>query len=181
VPSHAAFLRGVNLGSRRRVGGAELRALFEELGFREVSTFRTSGNVVFTAGRESREKLARRIEKSLEESLGYEVTIFLRTGREVQEIAKQRPFPRKSLDRSEGKLQVALLAAPVPARLRKDVLALETGEDRLAFGDRELYWLPAGGTRASVLDLRSIEKLVGQWTMRTKATVEELSAKRFEA
>lgn len=49
VSRYAAFLRAVNLGRNRRVSGAELKALFEELGLEEVATFRTSGNVVFEA------------------------------------------------------------------------------------------------------------------------------------
>ena len=57
--------------------------------------------------------------------------------------------------------------------------ALATGEDRLAFGDRELYWLPSGGMRDAALDLQAIERLVGPTTMRTKGTMERLAAKLF--
>ena len=47
---YAAFLRAINLGPRRRLSGADLRARFEGLGFTDVETFRTSGNVVFEVG-----------------------------------------------------------------------------------------------------------------------------------
>ena len=179
MSDYAAFLRGINLGRQRRVGSADLRGCFEGLGVRDVSTFRTSGNVVFTAGRESRTKLVERLEESLENSLGFEVRVFLRTADEIREIAEQQPFPRAAVDDSKGKLQVAMLSAKPPARLRKEVLSLATDEDRLTFGDSELYWLPSGGTRDSALDTRSIETLLGPWTMRTKGTVEALSAKYF--
>ena len=46
---YVAFLRGVNLGSRRRVKGEDLRLCFEGLGFEDVATFRTSGNVIFAS------------------------------------------------------------------------------------------------------------------------------------
>ena len=59
MTKYAAFLRGVNLGKHRRVSGAELRSLFEELGFEEVSSFRTSGNVVFEAASGPRARLCR--------------------------------------------------------------------------------------------------------------------------
>jgi uncharacterized protein (DUF1697 family) len=174
---YAAFLRGVNLGPRRRAGAAELRSVFENLGFREVSPFRTSGNVVFEADREPRAKLAARIEEGLEEELGFDVAVFLRTAGEIGAIAGHEPFPSKQTAASKGKLQVVLLAAKPAAKTRKEVLGLAMEEDRLAFGDRELYWLPSGGTRDSGLDLKRIEKLLGATTMRTKGTLEQIAAK----
>jgi uncharacterized protein (DUF1697 family) len=179
MPRFAAFLRGVNLGSRRRVSSAELRACFEGLGFEYVQTFRTSGNVVFDAGRAARERLTAEVEMGLAESLGYEVVVFLRPGPELQAIAEHRPFPAKVVEASKGKLQVSLLSGKPAAAARKRVLALATDADRLAFGERELYWLPSGGTRESALDGKAIERLLGPSTMRTKGTIELLAEKFF--
>jgi uncharacterized protein (DUF1697 family) len=176
MPNHAAFLRGINLASRRRISGAELRSLFEEMGFRDVDTFRASGNVVFDS---ARKPAAARIEKALEESKGFEVTVFLRAAGEVRTIAAHDPFDRELVEASNGKLQVAILPAKPAARARKEVLALVTDEDRLAFGDRELYWLPSGLMRETGLNLKAVEKLLGPWTMRTKATIEQMAAKYF--
>jgi uncharacterized protein (DUF1697 family) len=177
TPSHAAFLRGVNLGGQRKTGSAELRSCLEGIGLDEVQTFRTSGNVVFHAGREPEAKLKRRVEAALHESFGFEIQVFLRTAKQVQAIAGHEPFPAGAVKRSEGKLQVALLVKPPPAKARKEILAMATDEDRLAFGDLELYWLPSGRMRDAGLNLRAIEKLTDAWTMRTKATIELLGAK----
>ena len=179
MPKHAAFLRGVNLGPRRRISSADLRSLFDQMGFRDVATFRTSGNVAFDARRESRTKLTDRIETRLAESLGFEVTVFLRTRGEIRAIASHLPFDRRSVETSEGKLQVVLLPGRPASDARQEVLALATDEDRLKFGDRELYWLPSGGIRDSRLNSKSIESLLGSTTMRTKGTIDELAAKYF--
>jgi len=179
MPRYAAFLRGVNLGSRRRAGSAELRSCFERAGLDSVETFRASGNVVFDAGRESRAALTGRVERGLAEDFGFDVTVFLRTGREMERIATSQPFPAKLATASKGKLQVAMLPGKPSASARKQAMGLATGEDRVAFGDRELYWLPSGGTRDSALDLGALEKLVGPWTMRTKGTIELLWVKYF--
>ena len=176
MPNHVAFLRGINLGPRRRIDGAELRSLFEEMGFGDVDSFRASGNVVFDS---ARKPVAARIEKGLEESKGFEVTVFLRAASEVRAMAAYEPFDGELVEASNGKLQVAMLPAKPAARACKDVLALATDEDRLAFGDRELYWLPSGGMRDSALNLNAIEKLLGPWTMRTKGTIEQMAAKYF--
>jgi uncharacterized protein (DUF1697 family) len=181
VPQYAAFLRGINLGPRRRISGNELRELFDGLGFRGVDTFRTSGNVVFGAVREPLAKMADRIEEGLAASLGYEVAVFLRTADEVRAIAGHQPFARAAVEASKGKLQVVMLSAKPTRRAQKDTLALATDEDVLAFGDRELYWLPSGGTRDSALELKAIAKLLGPTTMRTKGTIDQLAAKYFAA
>jgi uncharacterized protein (DUF1697 family) len=179
VPSHAAFLRGINLGAQRRASSAQLRSIFEAVGLEDVATFRASGNVVFGADREAAAKLTKRIEAALADELGFEVTVFLRTAAEMRGLAEHEPFAPKLVKPSKGKLQVALLARKPAAGVRKKALALATHEDRLAFGDRELYWLPSGGTRDAAIDLRTIERLVGPWTMRTKGTIEELATKYF--
>jgi uncharacterized protein (DUF1697 family) len=181
MPRYAAFLRGVNLASHHRVSGDRLRSLFVELGFRDVQTFRASGNVVFEADREPAGKLAGRIEAALEEALGFEVAVFLRTAKEVKAIASGQPFDAKLVEASKGKLQVAMVAGKPAAGARKEVLALASDEDRLAFGDRELFWLPSGGTQRSALNLKAIEKLLGPTTMRTKGTVDEVAARYFTA
>jgi uncharacterized protein (DUF1697 family) len=181
TPTHAAFLRGVNLGGQRKTGSAELRACFEGIGLEEVQTFRTSGNVVLAAGREPAAKLTKRLEDALRDSFGFEVKVFLRTAAQVRAIAADAPFPAKAVKSSEGKLQVALLQRKPAAAARRQILALATDEDRLKFGDRELYWLPSGRMRDAGLNLRAVEKLTDAWTMRTMATMELLAARFFDA
>jgi uncharacterized protein (DUF1697 family) len=172
---YAAFLRAVNLGKNRRVTNDRLKMLFEEAGAEEVATFRTSGNVVFEASRD----MARALEMHLEKALGHEMAIFLRTERELKEIAAHRPFPAKDVERSDGKLQVSLLEKKPTARAKKEALALATDQDRLAFGKRELYWLPTGGTMDAELDRKALDRLLGPTTMRTMGTIEQLTAKFF--
>lgn len=178
MPRYAAFLRGVNVGSHRRVSSKQLVELFEGAGLEEPATFRTSGNVVFDAGREPGARLAARIEKALEQALGYDVVVFVRSAAEIRSIAGHEPFPRKLVESSTGKLQVALLSSKPSAQARKQLDALKTEDDHLAFEGRELYWLPVAGIRDSKV-MKAIEGLPGSCTVRTKGTMELLAAKFF--
>jgi uncharacterized protein (DUF1697 family) len=174
---YVAFLRGMNLGGRR-IKNEELRRHFEAMGFEGVATFRASGNVVFsTSGREAEGKLAQRVEAELDERLGYDVPVFLRSIEEVAAIAAQEPFDPKLVEKSKGKLQVSLLAKKPSAAAKKKVLALATDEDLLALEGRELYWLPSGGLLESGLDLKAIEALLGADTRRTTGTIEQIASK----
>jgi uncharacterized protein (DUF1697 family) len=178
MPGYAAFLRGMNVGGHR-ISNEELRAHFEELGLDDVGTFRASGNVTFTAAAEPEEKLNAHIEAGLAAALGYEVPVFLRSAREIRTIAADRPFAQSLIDASKGKPQVVLLATAPAARAHKEVLALASDEDRLAFGERELHWLPSGGILDSDLDFKTIGTLLGSTTTRTKGTVDQLATKYF--
>jgi uncharacterized protein (DUF1697 family) len=178
MPQYAAFLRGMNVGGHR-ITNDELRARFEELGLRDVGTFRASGNVIFTAEAEPEDKLNAHIEAGLAAALGYEVPVFLRSASEIGTIAADRPFAQSLIDASKGKPQVVLLSTAPAARARKQVLALASDEDRLAFGERELHWLPSGGILDSALDFKAIGRLLGPTTTRTKGTIEQLATKYF--
>jgi uncharacterized protein (DUF1697 family) len=172
---YAAFLRAVNLGRNRRVTSARLKELFEETGAEEVATFRTSGNVVFEAPRD----MTSRLESHLESALGHEMAIFVRTAKQLGAIAAHEPFPAGDVEAAKGKLQVLLLLSKPSAAKQKQVLALATDEDRLVFGERELYWLPSGGTQESTLDQRALGGLIGKTTHRTKGTIDLLYDKFF--
>jgi uncharacterized protein (DUF1697 family) len=169
----------MNLGNRR-IKNEELRAHFEAMGLEEVSTFRASGNVIFaTQKREAEGKLASKVEAELDERLGYEVPVFLRSAEEIAAIARQKPFAAAKVKKSKGKLQVSLFQKKPSAAAKKKTIALATDKDLLAVEGRELYWLPSGGLLESDLDLKAIEKLLGSDTRRTMGTIEEI-ARRAE-
>jgi uncharacterized protein (DUF1697 family) len=164
---YAAFLRAINIGGRR-ITGPELCKPFTEMGFQNAVSFRASGNVVFDA---PRKPSISRLESGLEEALGYEVVVFLRTATELQALAETRPFE------ADAKFHVMFLKRlPSPA-IRSDLLELGTDDDRLAFGERELFWRPRGRMLESELDLKAVGKLIGSNTMRTNGTVEQIAAK----
>jgi uncharacterized protein (DUF1697 family) len=175
---YVAFLRGMNLGGRR-IKNEELGREFTQLGFTEVSCFRASGNVVFSAAKGSEDELSAQIEAGLAAGLGYDVPVFLRDTDELLAIAAHEPFDPSLIEKSKGKLQVALLPTKPNAKARKEATRLSNEEDRLALEGRELYWLPSGGISESTLDLKRLESLLGSWTMRTKGSIAQIAAKYF--
>jgi uncharacterized protein (DUF1697 family) len=178
VARYAAFLKGMNLG-RRRLTNTELASAFATLGFAEVRTFRASGNVAFDTSRQASDRLTAQIEAGLADVLGYPVPTFLRSAAEIREIAAARPFADVPLEAPRGKLQVGLLAQAPSRSTRAEVLAFADERDRLELAGRELYWLPSGPLSDAELDLDGIGRLLGAMTLRTKGTVEQLSAKHF--
>lgn len=174
---YVAFLRGMNLGNRR-IKNPELVAHFEGMGLEDVATFRASGNVVFVdpAG-ESESKLQKRVEKELDERLGYDVAVFLRSAEEVAAIAARDPFPAKAIAASKGKPQVVLLGRKPSAKAKKEVLALAPEGDLIEIEGRELHWLPTVGLSETGLDTKALDGALGKGTTRTVGTIEQIATK----
>ena len=137
---YVAFLRGINLG-KRRIKMDDLRRLFEELNFGNVSTFIASGNVLFSTKISNSLKLAAAIEEHLERSLGYEVDTFVRTRAEVTAAAAFEPFPARELANPANTIHVGFLAKALSAEQREALLACRTGVDEFCVERREFYWL----------------------------------------
>src|ERR1700742_1837232 len=87
-----ALLRGINLGSKRRVAMADLRGLLEELGYTDVRTVLASGNVVFTGPKtKAREKL----EQALKQRFEMDIDVVIRTMDELRAAVEADPFGKE--------------------------------------------------------------------------------------
>ena len=173
---HVAFLRGMNLGNRR-ISNADLIEAFAGIGFEDATAYRAAGNVIFEADQRTEGELIAEIEEGLAESLGYAVPTFIREAGEVRSIAVFDPFDLDLVAASAGKLQVSLLTRRPSEEEREAVLAFSTDRDRLVVAEREVYWLPSGGTLDSDLDGDAIAEIVGSSTQRTKGTIEGIASK----
>ena len=83
------LLRGVNLGPSRQLKMADLRAAVESLGHTDVETYLQSGNVVFTPKGRGRDS-ATAIRAALEETVGLDASVLIRTGEEMAQDRRRR-------------------------------------------------------------------------------------------
>ncbi|MDN5750268.1 MAG: DUF1697 domain-containing protein [Pseudonocardia sp.] len=136
----AVLLRGINVGTAKRMAMADLRELLSELGFDDVRTVLNSGNAVITGPEEEH---APRIEVALRERFGFDVRCVVLTADALRTIVDGHPFADVATDGSRMMAHV-LAAAPDPARLAAhDPVALDP--DRAVLGERVLYqWCPDG-------------------------------------
>ena len=92
----AALLRGVNIGSRKRIAMPTLREIAESLGHHDVETYLQSGNVVFTPAPDAPADLAAQLVQAITDATGLDVPVVVRTGKEtpsrrVQPVSGRRP------------------------------------------------------------------------------------------
>ena len=94
MPRFVALLRGVNVGGARVAKMADVTAAFYNAGGTNVATFIQSGNVVFAHEARSAQTIAPALEAALAAKLGFDVTLTLRTPRELAAVIAKNPFPK---------------------------------------------------------------------------------------
>jgi uncharacterized protein (DUF1697 family) len=143
VPAtHVALLRGINVGKAKRVSMADLKALVEGLGYRDVRTLLNSGNVVFTA-RAKPEAAAARIEKALAERTGVSARVTVLTAAELAAAVAENPLLQIADDPT--RLLVAVVNDPAYRTRVLPLMEQDWAPERLGVGTRVAYlWCPDG-------------------------------------
>jgi uncharacterized protein (DUF1697 family) len=145
-----ALLRGINNAGRGpRVAMADLRVLFEGLGFGEVRTLLNSGNVVFSVANAGRDGLHARIEKTLASKLKVTCPVIVLCADEVAAVVQDNPFSRVATNPSH----LLVVSPQDPARLAqlKPLLKQKWAPEALALGQRVAYLWCASGVAKSPL------------------------------
>ena len=86
MANFVALLRGVNVGTAKRLPMAELRALLAELGYSDVRTLLNSGNAVFASPVRSTTTHAARIQTAMAVNLGVETPVIVKSAKEIAAI-----------------------------------------------------------------------------------------------
>src|SRR3989304_8603742 len=92
---HIALLRGINVGGKHRLPMADLRAMFEAAGCRDVRTYIQSGNVVFAANRSLAAKVPAMIERAIEERFGFGAPAVVPSAAGLDEGVRRDPLVEK--------------------------------------------------------------------------------------
>ena len=98
--TYIALLRGINVGGHKKILMADLRILFEKLGFENVRTYIQSGNVVFQTKEDNLGLIEDRIKHQILKQYDFEVPILIKTRKELQSIVNNYPFAHEKMEKS---------------------------------------------------------------------------------
>jgi uncharacterized protein (DUF1697 family) len=177
MTKHIAFLKAINVGGHT-VKMDHLKKLFEKMGFENVETFIASGNVVFETKSKSMDAIKKKIEIELEKSLGYKVATFIRTTKELKEIAEHKPFKESDLNIKQNYLYIGFFENQPNKESQKKVLALSDVANEFHFNKTELYWLCRKNFSDSGITGKILEKALGmETTIRNATTIKKIGLK----
>lgn len=87
---YAVFLRGINVGGRI-IKMTDLKACFEKMGLKNVTTLLQSGNVIFES-ESDKTALKNKIEEGLTKTFNYPAKVWVESVNDIQKIVKDNPF-----------------------------------------------------------------------------------------
>ncbi|MEI6434221.1 MAG: DUF1697 domain-containing protein [Bacteroidota bacterium] len=176
MTTYISILRGINVSGQRKILMADLKAIYENLGFSNVATYIQSGNVVFSSGIGlTSPEIAQIIEKQILGQYGFEVPVIVRTLEQMKLTISRNPFLQMP-DIDQEKLHVTFLSElPLESNVEK-IVAHDFSPDRFTIIENDVYlYCPVsyGNTKLSNKFFESKLKVTA--TTRNWATVRRLA------
>ena len=164
------LLRGINVGGRKKISMADLRALLAERGYADVQTYLQSGNAVVSSDRPPAD-VERDVSSAIASALGHEVDVVVRTAEQISAVVAEDPFADVRNDHRFH--QAVFLAGEPDAQALAELEATDFAPERLVVRPGVLHaWCPDGvndsplikalgrvRTSATARDWRTVEKL----------------------
>jgi uncharacterized protein (DUF1697 family) len=170
MPRFVTFLRGVTPTNAKMPA---LKRCFEDVGFTNVKTILSSGNVVFDARTRTESLIERKIEKAMEDTFGFSFYTIVRSAAHLQELLSLDPYSKHTLPH-EAKRVVSFMRISKSPKVMLPLFS--DGAHLLSVVGRELFTAYERSERGPVF-MKLIEKAFGkEVTTRTWDTVKKCAA-----
>lgn len=158
---YVCFLRGINVSGKNMIKMKDLDALFVKAGFKEITTYLQSGNVIFKSPvLKDSEQIRSKIEKSIEGQFELNVPVLVRTGESVIKMTGKNTFLNAGNFDTE-KLHVTMLDKTPDREKIKVLLLSEFTPEKFHVSGNDIYlFCPEGYGRAK-LNNNFLEKKLG--------------------
>lgn len=137
--SYVALLRGINVGGNHIITMSDLKSVFEDMGFTDVSTYIQSGNVLFNYTDSVSETISEKIEKKLFKKYTYAIPVVTLSYKYLHEIVHNSPKQFGS-DPALYRYDVIFLKPPLVASEVIKHIRTKAGVDEAYEGKGVLYF-----------------------------------------
>jgi uncharacterized protein (DUF1697 family) len=163
MSTFVALLRGINVGSARKLPMAELRALCAKRGLDRAETYIQSGNLVVDADSDA-DRLRTVLEKAIKAQFGFSVDVVVRGARAWEEYIDLNPFADEATV-LPNKLHLYLSRGRIRAGAAKMLEQRSQSGERIRTAGAAL-WIDYGanGVAGSKLSPTVIDKACGSPT-----------------
>lgn len=95
MKTYIALLRGVNVGGHNKIKMIDLKEALLSDGFKSVTTYIQSGNIVFKTESDDIEGLQEKIKKVIQNNFDLEISVVVLTQDTLQRILAKNPFEKR--------------------------------------------------------------------------------------
>lgn len=157
MQTYISMLRGINVSGQKKVHMADLKNLYEALGFANVQTYVQSGNVVFDSPEVDTAKLTNSIEAQIEMIFGFSVPVLIRIADDLQRIIESHPFAQED----PARVLVTFLYEPPEDSKWDDLSHYKDKVDQFTLGEQEIFLYCPGGYGKTKLSNTFFERKLG--------------------
>ena len=168
-----ALLRGVNVGGNNMISMRSLKESFETIGFKQVTTYINSGNIVFKTKEADARKLEIKIEQMLSKDYQLDSKVVLRSLAEMDQLVKSLP-PSWGGD-SRWRHNVIFLRHSIDSEKILADLPITSDIEELLYRPGTLLWsVQASEASRSKMVKLSSRKIYKDMTVRNLNTTQKL-------
>jgi len=169
-----ALLRGINVSGKNKIKMVELKQLFLDLGFSNITTYIQSGNVIFSSEEINTSKIENLLVTEIKSKFGYSITVLILKKKELETVFKSTPFSNEE-DFDFKKICVTFLdKIPTEEGIAK-VKTLAAKDELLIFKNKTAYiYCPNGFGRTKLSNNNIESKLKLSATSRNWNTITKL-------
>jgi uncharacterized protein (DUF1697 family) len=107
---YVSLLRGINVSGQKKIQMADLKVLYQSLGFTKVTTYIQSGNVIFTSPQTDSSVLQQMIEQAINDQYHFSVPVTLCPSDAFSVILADVPFKNINLAEDGSKVLITFLS-----------------------------------------------------------------------
>ncbi|NNC70764.1 MAG: DUF1697 domain-containing protein [Flavobacteriaceae bacterium] len=174
MQTYICLLRGINVSGQKKIKMAELKVLFEGLGFKDVITYIQSGNIIFKSEEKDARVLENLIHQMLLNDFGFDITVIVITPKEIQYAATNNPFEQDKTKDPKKFYVVFLQERPQPAKSENLARYNYSPEEYSLVGRLVFFYAANGAGKAKMTNNFFESKLKVKASSRNWRTVHKL-------
>jgi len=152
--TYISILRGINVSGKNIVKMADLKQLYQTLGFLDVITYIQSGNVVFKTKEQNINIMKKNINNIITTQYGYNIPVLILKSDKLRKIIESVPFK----DFETSKLYVTFLANKCTNPPIDLILEKKAGSELVHLSEEAVYVFCPDGYGKTKLSNNFLEK-----------------------
>jgi uncharacterized protein (DUF1697 family) len=155
---YISVLRGINVSGHKKIKMADLKILYESLGFNNIVTYIQSGNVLFDSDKTDSDLLKSTIEKAIESQYDFFVPVIIRTEDDFAELIRINPFSPNDIQEEGTKVLVTFLSEPAAGNSSQLLEKYRAASESVNIRENHIYLHCPEGYGKTKLSNNLIEK-----------------------
>lgn len=148
MKTYISILRGINVSGKNSIKMDALKKLYQNLGFKNISTYVQSGNVIFSSEYNDPKKIEDILTSQIKQEFGFTVPVIVLTIEELKDSIQNNPFQK---DKEEAFIYFTFLANE-PSNFNKENIYNKKAENEaIVIKERIVYlYCPNGYGRTKL-------------------------------